>query len=346
MNDICMPAEWEEHQGVLMAWPHAATDWAYMLERVRTCVARIASAIAREERVLLVGPKQDKSSALDAGLDLEAVTYLPMETNDTWTRDYGPVSIVDSNGTAALIDFKFNGWGLKFPADRDNLVTSRLTTQYGVFDAPVVNRLSFVLEGGSIESDGRGTLMTTSRCLLEPNRNGGLNSDEIAHRLCRDLGARRVLWLAHGAVAGDDTDGHIDTLARFAPDDTIVYVGCDDIHDANYEPLSLMRRDLMAFRTLDGKPYRLVELPSPRPIFDDSGHQLPATYANFLITPKRVLMPTYGQPDRDDLAASLLAGAYPGRQVVGLDCLPLICQHGSLHCATMQLSHVAGRLLV
>lgn len=338
MNDnVRMPAEWEGYRSVLMAWPHEGTDWCNMLPAARRCVAQIALAVAHEERVLMIGPSSARASAAEAGLDCGNITYLDVPTNDTWTRDYGPISISDSNGTLALVDYKFNGWGLKYRADLDNMATSRLATGCNAFDAPVVNRLSFVLEGGSIESDGRGTIMTTTRCLLSPNRNGGFNGDEIAHRLCRDLGARRLLWLGHGAIAGDDTDGHIDTLARFAPDDTIVYVGCDDPADANFVPLAQMGRDLEEFRTLAGKPYRLLALPSPRPIYDQCGYQLPATYANFLATATRVLMPAYGQDDRDRMAAHVLEHAFPGRKVVPIDCRALIQQHGSLHCATMQI---------
>ena len=196
--------------------------------------------------------------------------------------------------------------------------------------------LDFVLEGGAIESDGQGTILTTSGCLLAPKRNEGMNRADIEEHLKRTLHAQRILWLDHGHLEGDDTDGHIDTLARFCPGQTIAYVKCTDQNDSHYEDLSLMEEQLHTFRTLQDEPYQLVPLPMPDAIYDENGQRLPATYANFFIVNSAVLMPTYNQPVNDENAKKALQKAFPQHEVVGIDCRALIRQHGSLHCCTMQ----------
>lgn len=335
-SDRRLPAEWEAQSGVLMAWPHRDTDWAEILPEVTECYADIIAKISAVTAVTLVGPARECEAALKAaGLDANRrVRFIDIPTNDTWARDFGPVTVETPEGPLP-IDFKFNGWGLKFAADRDNLINRALTAE-GVLPR-LENRLSFVLEGGSIESDGRGTVMTTSECLLSPNRNGGLSRQQIEHELMEALGAERVLWVDHGALSGDDTDSHIDTLARFVDHDTIVYVGAGDPADPDHEGLAAMLDDLRALRTAEGQPYHLVELPLPDPIYDDDGMKLPATYANFLISNGTVFMPTYGQMRKDTLAAMTLQSVMPYHRIVTADCRALIKQHGSLHCITMNL---------
>lgn len=333
-----LPAEWEQHDCVLLAWPHEHTDWNYMLDEARDCFSRIIHAIAEEECVLLVGPAElCLPSVRKCGFPSDKVKFVDIPTNDTWARDFGGIT-VESNGSLYILDFKFNGWGLKFASNHDNLVNKRLSelSSGKVFGAKLENRLNFVLEGGSIESDGNGTLLTTSECLLSPNRNGEFSREEISEYLSGAFGVDRVLWLDHGALAGDDTDSHIDTLARLAPHDTIFYVGPGDDDDPNAESLKLMREQLFTLRTASGMPYNLVELPSPDPVYDEDGMQLPATYANFLITPKRILLPVYAQLQKDFLAEQTLKIAFPDHEVVPIDCRALIQQHGSLHCVTMQ----------
>lgn len=346
-----LPAEWEAQSAILMAWPHTDTDWAYMLAEVQDCYEAIIRAMQQPGlHILLAGP--DLCEARTRLGDLEAhsesdsgIIFVEVPTNDTWTRDFGPITCVATNGEYILNDFKFNGWGLKFAADRDNLVTRKLFDNKA-FDfllngkTTYHNRLNFVLEGGSIESDGCGTLMTTSRCLLSPNRNGASDKHEIEDFIIKALGAQRLLWVDHGELAGDDTDAHIDTLARLAPEDTIIYCGCDSPEDEHYQPLTAMAQQLATFRTLQGLPYNLIELPLPDPIYDEDGNRLPATYANYLVTPHKVLMPTYGQTKKDSLAMQMLRIVFHDRDVVGVDCRALIRQHGSLHCATMQLPKV------
>ena len=332
---ILFPAEWYPQSGIQLTWPHEETDWTYMLDEVTTCYIELAREIARRERLLIVTPHPEQVKRLLQGkVDLEAVTFAQCPTNDTWARDHGGITLF-CDGTPAIYDFKFNGWGLKFAANYDNLITSTLCRQ-GRFNARYENRLNFVVEGGALESDGAGTLLTTSECLLSPNRNGEWSQARIEEYLKETFGLQRVLWLDHGYLAGDDTDSHIDTLARFAPDNTIVYVQCTDPTDEHYEALRRMEEQLRTFTTLEGTPYRLLPLPMANAVYDENGERLPATYANFLIMNDAVLYPTYRQPANDQAAAQVLQQAFPDREIVGIDCSPLIRQHGSLHCVTMQ----------
>jgi agmatine deiminase len=319
-----------------MAWPHADTDWAYMLVTVEDCFSRIVAAIARFEPVLLVVPGSApmRERLATTGADLGRVQFAELPNNDTWARDFGPIT-VEVDGVPRLLDFGFNGWGLKFRANHDNRITARLQEQ-GWFGDCDRRTVGLIFEGGSIESDGAGTLLTTSECLLEANRNPHLSQSKIEAQLLELLGAERLLWLDHGALEGDDTDSHIDTLARLAPDDTIVYQGCQDAGDSHYAELQVMARQLAGFRTATGAPYRLIELPWPRARFDEEGQRLPATYANYLVVNGAVLVPTYDDP-ADASALTAIARAFPDRQIVGVDCSALVEQHGSLHCVTMQL---------
>ncbi|MEZ3522019.1 MAG: agmatine deiminase family protein [Muribaculum sp.] len=331
-----LPAEWEPHGAVMLSWPHKDTDWAPVLDEAIDCFVEIAKAIAREETLIVVAPDvEEPRRVLDCEKLPNRILYLTVPTNDTWARDFGPIT-VERDGNPVICDFKFNGWGLKFPADKDNLIT-RAMCNTGLLRGRYSNELSFVLEGGSIESDGQGTLMTTSQCLLSPNRNGAMSRDEIEEYLKSRFGLDRVLWLDYGALEGDDTDSHIDTLARLAPNDTILYVGTDDVTDSHYDELNKMKLQLQSFVTASGQPYNLIELPLPDAVYDEEGNRLPATYANFLIMNHSILMPVYRQPQKDELAAQIIKIAFPDHQVVKIDCSVLIKQHGSLHCVTMQV---------
>ncbi|MBQ8949517.1 MAG: agmatine deiminase family protein [Prevotella sp.] len=323
-----IPAEWETQEGVQLTWPHAGTDWAPMLDEIIATYREMAREIAKRERLLIVAPE-------DAARDMLRIVC---DTDDTWARDHGFISLVDDKGHRRLLDFRFNGWGNKFPAALDNAINRQLYDT-GELKGDYVDCLDFVLEGGSIESDGKGTVFTTSGCLLAPHRNQPLTKTEIEERLKRELHAERIVWIDHGALTGDDTDGHIDTLVRICPDDTLLYIGCDDPHDEQYEELQLMETQLRSFRTMEGKPYRLVRLPMPRPIFNGE-ERLPATYANFLVINGAVLCPTYVQPDLDAEALRLIGEAFPGREIVGIDCRSIIKQHGSLHCCAMQFPRI------
>lgn len=329
-------AEWEDNvwDGVMIAWPHRFTDWAYMLDEIQACYVNLAKAIVRRANLVVVAPDCSDAKAALASLPQDKIVYVECPTNDTWTRDYGPVCSVNSDGTSAMDDFKFNGWGLKFAANHDNLVTERLWGDFpGYF-----NHRSVVLEGGSIDFDGKGCLLTTSKCLLSPNRNDAFTKSEIATWLTENFFLSNILWIDHGHLEGDDTDSHVDTLARFAPHDTIVYVGCDDPTDPHAAELRAMAEQLRGFLTPEGQPYNLIELPLPDPIYDEDGNRLPATYANYLPLNGAVLLPVYGQQRKDLLATQILKIAYPHHEIVTVDCRALIKQHGSLHCATMQLT--------
>lgn len=307
-----MPAEWEPQSGVQLIWPHAATDWAPILHEIQATYREMGKAIADREQLLMV----------------------TLDSNDTWARDNGFITLVDDEGRYRLLDFQFNGWGEKFAAEKDNTLNRRLQKE-GMMNGEYVDYNDFVLEGGSIESDGKGTVFTTTGCLMAPHRNQPFSQQEIEEYLKKRLAADRVVWIHHGHLTGDDTDGHIDTLVRVAPDDTLIYVGCDNPDDEQYEDLLLMEQELQSLRTQDGKPYRLLRLPMPRAIFDE-GQRLPATYANFLIVNGAVLYPTYGQPELDAEAERIIQQAFPDREMVGIDCCSIIKQHGSLHCCTMQ----------
>ena len=308
-----LPAEWEPQSGIQLTWPHAQTDWAPMLDEILATYREMAEVIRRYEPVLIVEPP----------------------TNDTWARDHGFITLVSDNGEPRLLDFQFNGWGQKFPAELDNAINRRLYDEQRV-RGQYVSHLDFVLEGGSIESDGRGTVFTTTQCLMAPHRNQPMTQQQIEQRLLDALCADRIVWIDHGGLTGDDTDGHIDTLVRVCPDDTLLYVGCDDTDDEQYEELHLMEEQLRTLRTADGQPYRLLKLPMPRAIYEEDGTRLPATYANFLVINGAVLCPTYAQSDLDTESMRLIAQAFPGRDIVGIDCRTIIRQHGSLHCCTMQ----------
>ena len=303
-----MLAEWEHQSMVQLTWPHEGTDWAPILDEITAVYENMASEIRKREPLLIV----------------DSIPH-----NDTWARDHGFIT-VEEDSVLFLLDFKFNGWGEKFEATLDNEINKHLYEQ-GLVKGTYEDHLDFVLEGGSIESDGKGTVFTTECCLMAPHRNQPLTKEEIEERLKEWLGAKRIVWLQHGSLIGDDTDGHIDTLVRICPNDTLLYTGGDKDHP----DLAEMEKELQNLRTLDGKPYRLLKLPLPRPIYDD-GDRLPATYANYLIVNGAVLVPTYNQPDLDQEAMDVIQQAFPDREIVGIDCCAVIKQHGSLHCCTMQ----------
>lgn len=341
-----LPAEWEPQDAVLLVWPHANTDWADSLAEVSELYRQLIALIlasADDTRVLLVVPIGEKDSVRAqlqlCGMDDERLLIHSAHSDDTWARDSGPLTVeatsADGGRQLQLQDFIFNGWGNKFSAQLDNAITQSLCDS-GIWGAVQHQVIDMVLEGGAIESDGRGTLMTTDACLLNPNRNPDMTREQIEAQLYLTLGAKKVNWLSSGFLAGDDTDSHIDTLARLCPNNVIVYVSCDDPADEHYAELTSMASELQKFRDVDGKSYQLLPLPWPKAIYSEDGHRLPATYANFLIVNGTVLVPTYGDV-ADELALAQIAQAFPNYVVRGLDCRVLIEQHGSLHCITMQL---------
>ena len=407
-----LPAEWHKQSLIQLTWPHKDTDWAYMLDEVNDCFLKIAYEVLKRQSLLIVAPDPDsiRDSIDNYGADIQKLVTSKINTNDTWARDHAFITLLKEDATPLLLDFCFNGWGMKFAANYDNQINNELYFHHPVLKGEYVFCRNFILEGGSIESDGKGSLLTTEQCLLAKNRNemnrqevedflketfnlkqvlwlkhgylagddtdshvdpeyvfcrnfileGGsiesdgkgslltteqcllaknrneMNRQEVEDFLKETFNLKQVLWLKHGYLAGDDTDSHVDTLARFCPDDTIVYVKCTNEKDEHYKELAMMEEELKAFRTLDGRPYRLLPLPMASAVYDEEYHRLPATYANFLIMNEAVLYPTYADSVNDMRAKEVLAEAFPGREIVGIDCTALIKQHGSLHCVTMQ----------
>ena len=360
-NEKRLPAEWETQVAVQLTWPHEDTDWKPILKEINATYASMAAEIARREKLIIVTPEPQKAIDVikehtaaenDREKIMKNIYTLECPTDDTWARDHGFITIAGNYGDKTMIDFCFNGWGRKFKAEKDNAINRKLYSSHlfnkkgSVLNGEYSDRLDFVLEGGSIESDGRGTVFTTTKCLLAPNRNQPMTQDDIDNMLKRTLCAERVVWIDYGSLEGDDTDGHIDTLVRIAPADTLLYIGCDNENDGQYKELCKMEEQLRSLHTKSGSSYRLLRLPMPEPIYhngkefcnaDDKGaERLPATYANFLVINGAVLYPTYGQPLHDREAAEIIAEAFPDREIIGIDCRNIIIQHGSLHCCTMQ----------
>lgn len=400
-SPFVLPAEWEPQSAVMLTWPHTGTDWKPYLTDITNTYIDLANIITRYEQLLVATP--DKSATWQTLHDslspeqMDRVHLYEVDSNDTWARDHGPITMVMRKKQNTwmtpirLLDFKFNGWGEKFKWEKDNAINLQLYYQ-AAFNADLENHQGFVLEGGSIESDGRGTLFTTSQCLLAPHRNQPFTRENIDHQLKNFFNLRQVVWLDHGNLVGDDTDGHIDTIVRVAPHDTLLYIGCDDPGDEQYDDFQALEKQLQGLLTFEGYPYRLLKLPMPDPVFDNGeqlitrgkdgvlrdaysgeiyqekkigreigcdkdcdngcgkqcknvplGDRLPATYANFLIINKAVIYPTYNQPEKDEEAKRQIQLAFPDREIIGVDSLTIIRQHGSIHCLTMQLPEGAIR---
>ncbi len=367
-----LPAEWEPQWGVMLTWPHEDTDWKPYLAKITETFVQMAREIARREHLLIVAPRAE--IVPEEVRRMERVVVFECPTDDTWARDHGPIVLEgmrEDRRCGLWLDFKFNGWGEKFPAENDNQIvwklfegfsrseerenSSTLNSQLSTLNFQLERHQDFVLEGGSIESDGCGTIFTTSQCLLAPNRNQPLSREELEAELKRRLRAEHVVWLDHGNLIGDDTDGHIDTIVRCAPNDTLLYVGCDDPSDPHFTDFQALEQQLHTLRTTDGKPYRLLKLPMAVVGRQESGgrsqdensqlstlnsqlERLPATYANFLILNGAVLVPTYAQPEKDAEALRIIAGAFPDRDIIPIDARTIVRQHGSVHCLTMQLA--------
>ena len=334
MNRV-FPAEWDHQSAVAFTFPHGDSDWADDLDKVIPAFVEIISIVSIYEKALVVCHDREEVGKLLQNANQKNLILVELPSNDTWARDHSAITVLD-DGQPLLLDFMFNGWGLKFPADKDNLITKRLKEK-GIFGNIPVQTLGLAIEGGGLESDGQGTVLTTSECLLSPNRNPQFTKKDLETYMKLLLGADRILWLDHGYLEGDDTDSHIDTLARFCSQDTIAYVQCDDIDDVHYKALSDMKEQLKTFTQTDGSPYRLIPLPmAPERYHYEDGRRLPATYANFLIINEAVLLPVYGDQEKDKKAIDAMKICFPGREIHAIDCNSIILQHGSLHCITMQ----------
>ena len=331
-----MPAEWEPQTAIWLSWPHRKKTWPRHFRPIPAKFAEIVAKISRFEdvRINIAKPLQPRARALikRAKADLARVTLYDHPTNDAWCRDHGPIFVKHRRtGEVALTDWKFNAWGGKYlPFDADDAIPRQIARALGL------RRFAekMVLEGGSIDVNGAGLLLTTEACLLNQNRNPSLTKGQIERALRDMLGVRAVLWLGDGIV-GDDTDGHVDDLSRFFREDGIVTAVERNPRDANYRALRDNLARLRALRTPAGKKFKIVELPMPKPCVCD-GRRLPASYANFLVLNGAVLMPAFRQPRRDAEAAEVLAGCFPGREIVPVDCLELVLGCGTLHCISQQ----------
>jgi len=332
------PSEWQAQSGVMITWPHKQTDFASELTRVELTFCELAAVISQYEQVIICSSSNEHTQHIYHLLSqtrciVEQVQFYSVTSNDSWARDHGPITVIE-NGKPVLLDFEFNGWGKKYPYELDNQITATLES-HDAFNVQV-KHIDLVLEGGSIDSDGKGTILTTSQCLLTDSRNPDLDKTAIEQALQSILGVDRVLWLEHGQLLGDDTDGHIDMLARFINANTLCYMACQDEDDPHHLWLSELKQELLTLRTANDKPYQLLELPFPDAIYNESGQRLPASYCNFLIINEAVLLPVYDCP-QDQQAVDIMSSFFLDRTVIPINCRALIEQYGSLHCVTMQL---------
>jgi agmatine/peptidylarginine deiminase len=336
---IRFPAEWEKQSAVLIAWPHRSGDFKNRLESVEETYTFIAKTITQYQKLIIVCHDDSHQQHIKSLLHSDHnIDYIQAAVNDIWVRDTVFLS-VENDGQLQLLNFRFNGWGNKYPYHEDNALNHKLLAHRPFQDANHKD-IDFILEGGSVESDGIDTLLTTRQCLLNSNRNTGQTQVDIEQQLLMHLGASRVLWLDQDNLAGDDTDAHIDTLARFCSATTIAYTSCEDTDDRHYLGLKRMEAQLQTFQIQTKEAYQLVALPLPKPIFDDEGQRLPANYANFLIINGAVLIPAYDDP-MDEIAAERLMNCFPNHKIVATPCRPLVLQYGSLHCMTMQFPEKA-----
>lgn len=331
-------AEWEPQSAILVAWPYPDSDWGPDLELTERVYDDIVGNISRYQPVLVLANSDSVASHIRRrfrrlAINHERICIHILDFNDTWTRDYGPLA-VDEGEATVLMDFRFNGWGGKFDAHLDDRVSDRLNSD-GLLGNLAYHHLPWVLEGGAVETDGQHTMLATTSSVLSESRNPGSTKEDMEAMFRCQLGIHRFHWLESGAISGDDTDGHIDTLVRFANPFTLLHTTAARA-DPDFHGLNDMARELASLRTAEDSSYRLVPLPSPGIHHDENGQRIPATYANFLILNGAVLAPIYGTAS-DQSAISILKEHFPGRAIIPIDCRGLIRQNGSLHCATMQI---------
>lgn len=337
-----LPPEWSAQSAVLLTWPHEGTDWLDLAATER-CFESIVHALRQRaqvivichDKVVLQRVQQRVAKPADVNLPMFPLHCVCIANNDSWARDHGPLTVLDLHNNPVWLDFQFTGWGHKYQAHFDDAIVERLAGE-AIVNITERLRIPVALEGGALETDGAGTLLVSKRCILHENRQNALEQPDFEALFNRYLGCSNVLWLEHGALQGDDTDAHIDTLARFTPHHGIVYAACDDASDPHFAELARMQRQLAQFVDANGAPYTLFALPWPPPIFNATGQRLPASYANFLILNGAVFVPTYGVAT-DDAAVAVIRRAFVDYDIVAIDCRALLEQYGSLHCVTMQL---------
>jgi len=338
MTTARLPAEWEKQSAALLTWPHQHSDWSATLTAIQPTYIALAQAISQRQKLLITCWDEQHQKQIKKQLkhcNAKNIYYFNVPTNDTWVRDNGPIGIFCELAQPHLLDFQFNSWGNKYKSDLDNALTTSLHHLHAFANTPVI-KMPMVLEGGSIDVNGTGTLLTTCRCLLASSRNPTLSQTDIQNQLTKTLGINQFLWLKHGYLAGDDTDSHIDILARFCGEETLCFIHCEDATDEHFTELSLMKKELEAFRTRSGQPYQLHALPLPAAKYNKNGERLATSYANFFIINTAVLVPVYDDP-QDEQAINILKTCFPEREIIPIPSLDLIQQGGSIHCATLQL---------
>ena len=329
------PAEWEPHEATWLTYPHNDDSFPGKLESIYPSWLRFVAEIAKSEKVRINVPATFKNRLIrqldETDINIRQVEIFERESNDVWCRDHGPAFVVKDTPVRqkAIVDWEFNAWGGKYPHDADNLIAGAIAADLGL----PVYRPGIVMEGGSVEFNGQGTLLTTNACLLNPNRNPHLNRQQIEQYLHDYYGVHQVLWIGDG-IDGDDTDGHVDDITRFVNPRTIITAVETDRNDVNCEPLRENLRALQSMRLLDGRQPDIVELPMPAPVIHN-GQRLPASYANFYITNDAVIVPTF-RCAQDDRAMQILASCFDKRRIVGIDSTDIVWGFGSFHCLSQQ----------
>jgi agmatine/peptidylarginine deiminase len=318
LKNIRAFGEWENQELLMLSIPHSNSDWAEYLDEILDSYEELVRAVSKYQKVLLIAPNQ---SDFDRFKKFDNCEFLQIDTDDTWIRDYGAID-VEKDSEIISYDFKFNAWGGKFSSSKDDLVNKKLFEHFGT----KLTEINLILEGGSIDFNGDGVMLTTTECLLNDNRNR-LSKDELEARLKDLFGLRKIVWLNHGFIKGDDTDSHVDTLARFIAPNKVAYAACLDENDEHYKELNLMKKEL------ENTGFELVALPLPKPVFYN-GKRLGATYCNFIFINGAVIVPTYGDKEADDYALNTLKDAIPNREIIGVDSRVFIRQNGSLHCSS------------
>ena len=340
---INLPAEWEQQNAIMLTWPNNQSYWQNTMHEIENVFQQVAIEVSKRQKLIIscfdVEHKAHILTLLQkSAANLSNVSLNIVKANDIWVRDHGPITVLKDN-KPLLLDFTFTGWGYKYPAKLDNELTKNLHTQQ-VFNNTPIKTIDFAIEGGGIETDGKGTLLVTKSCILCEKRNPQLSQDKVEEILKTNFGVNRILWLENGELEGDDTDGHIDTLVRFADPHTLLYVTCDNEADANFTSLNKMAKELQNFKDYQGKPYNLIPLPSPKIKYADfDGKRLPLTYANFLIINNAVLVPTYNDANdaNDALALKIISETFKDREIIAIPSMPVVQWYGSIHCMTMQL---------
>ncbi len=310
--------EWEDQELLMLSIPHINSDWAEYLDEILDSYEELVRAVSKYQKVLLIAPNL---SDFDRFKKFDNCEFLQIDTDDTWIRDYGAIDVRRGDEIISY-DFKFNAWGGKFNSNKDNMVNKKLFEHFGT----KLEEIDLILEGGSIDFNGDGMMLTTTECLLNDNRNR-LSKDELEIKLKDLFGLNKIVWLNHGFIKGDDTDSHVDTLARFIDKNTVAYAACDDKSDEHYEELNLMKQEL------EVAGFNLVALPLPKPVIYE-GKRLGATYCNFIFINNAVIVPTYADKVADEYAINALKSALPNKDIIGVDSRVFIRQNGSLHCSS------------